>query len=229
MQKNKIQYLVWAVAALGTYLRMANLGAPPLWIDEALFAGWARGLPHQEFLTVGLAKLLPDNEFFLRLPVALCGSLSVLFFYYCTGGGWKSFYGSALVAVFPIFVFWSRVARPYAFAGLFIVLGWRWWGFYAVAILTTPIALLGVNLVNLREKRFRFIYLFLTVLACIVYYVRPDVKQAGDFFDIHFVLNEKRIWYVPLLACLLYCCTYLSDKYFTADPREDLRSAGVVR
>jgi predicted membrane-bound mannosyltransferase len=229
VQKNKIQYLVWAVFALGAYLRCAHLGAPPLWIDEALFADWVRGVPHQEYLTVGLGKLLPDSEFYLRLPVAICGSLTVLFFYYHTGGGWKSFYGSVFVAVFPIFVFWSRVARPYAFAGLFIVLGWRWWGFYVIAILTTPVALLGLNIVRLREKRFRYIYPLMAVLAFAVYYIRPDVKKVGDFFDIPFLVNEKRIWYVPILTCLLYCCSYISDRYFSADSGEDIRSSGVVR
>ncbi len=224
MNPKTIRYFAWAVFALGAYLRMARLASAPLWIDEALFASWAKGIPRQEFLTVMIAKLLPESEFFLRLPVALCGSLTVLFFYYCTGGGWKSMYGSALVAVFPIFVFWSRVARPYAVAGLFVVLGWRWWGFYAVAVLTTPVALLGINIVKLKEKRFRWIYGALVVLAGVVYVMRPDVTHVGAFFDLSFLVNEKRIWYVPLLTCLLYCCTYIPDRYFTAHPGQDVRS-----
>jgi hypothetical protein len=220
-----IQYLVWCVFILGASLRLTNLGIPPLWTDEALFADWAKGIPRQEFLTVYLAKFLPDSEFFLRLPIAICGSLTVLFFYWITGKGWKSFYGSAFIAVFPIFVFWSRVARPYAFAGLFIVLGWRWWAFYIIAILTTPISLIGLNLFKLKEKRYRIIYGILALLSFSVYYFRPDVKTVGDFANFSFLFNEKRIWYVPLLTLLLYCCSAFSDKYFVRNSPEDIRGA----
>jgi hypothetical protein len=225
MDSKKRIYLVWFVFIVGAFLRFFNLGSPPLWIDEALFAGWAKGIPHQEFIPVILAKFLPDNEFFLRLPIAICGSLTVLLFYWMTGGGWKSFYGAACIAVFPIFVFWSRVARPYAFAGLFIVLGWRWWGFYIVAILTTPISLIGLNLFKLKEKKYRIIYPLLTVMAFVVYYIRPDVKIVGDFLDFNFLFNEKRMWYVPLLTLLLYCCSFIPDKYFVANTAEDHRGA----
>ena len=204
-------------------MRFTNLGVPPLWTDEALFASWIKEIPRQEFITVLLGKLLPDSEFFLRLPVAVCGSLTVLFFYWITGGGWKSFYGSAFIAVFPIFVFWSRVARPYAFAGLFIVLGWRWWWFYIIAILTTPISLIGLNLFRLKEKRCRFFYSFLVLLAFSVYYFRPDVKAVGDFVNFNFLFNEKRMWYVPLLTLLLYCCSAVSDKYLVRNSAEDIR------
>ncbi|HUN65372.1 MAG TPA: hypothetical protein VMW43_04675 [Bacteroidota bacterium] len=217
--------LVWPVFAFGAYLRFANLSLPPLWIDEALFAGWIRGVPHQEYLTVLIGKILPVTEFWLRFPVALCGSLTVLFFYRVTGGGWKSFYGSAFIAVFPIFVFWSRVARPYAFAGLFIVLGWRWWWWYIPAVLTTPVALAGLNLVKIREKKFRYLYGGIAALGFLVYLLRPDVRHVGDFFDLPFFWNEKRIWYVPILTCLLYGCTYLSDRYFAPDPRENIRGS----
>ena len=220
-----LQYYLGIVFVLGTYLRLWNLGLPPLWIDEALFAGWAKGTPHQEYLTVYLAKLLPDSEFYLRLPVAICGSLTILFFYFVTGRGWKSFYGSAFIAVFPIFVFWSRMARPYAFAGLFIVLGWRWWGFYVLAILTTPIALIGLNLLKLKERRFWYIYAVLAVLAFVVYYLRPDVKEVGDFVDWKFFLIQSRIWYVPILTLLLYCCSYFSGNSFVANSEKDIRKS----
>ncbi|HUN64736.1 MAG TPA: hypothetical protein VMW43_01440 [Bacteroidota bacterium] len=216
-------FILLGVTAFGAFLRLSNLGAPSLWIDEALFAGWVQGTPHQEFPTLLLAKLLPTDEFYLRLPVAVAGSLTIAAFYYVTGQGWKSLYGAAFIAVFPVFVFWSRVARPYAFAGLFIVLGWRWWWFYIVAVLTTPAALIGVNLLRLREPRYRLYYAGLLALAIGVYLFRPDVKQAGDFFDPYFLITQKRFWYVPILALLLYICSGISDKHFTPDSTKKIR------
>jgi|WetSurMetagenome_2_1015567.scaffolds.fasta_scaffold288428_2 hypothetical protein len=224
MDSKRIYILLGIVFLIGTFLRLQNLGIPPLWIDEALFAGWVAGWPPQEFIPVFIAKLLPNTEFFLRLPFALCGSLTILAFYRVTGGGWKSLYGSALVAVFPIFVFWSRVARPYVFVGLFITLGWRWWGCYLVAILTNPIALLGLNLLKLKQRKFWFIYGGLGIMTLCVYFFRPDVHAFGDFIDIKFLFTEKRFWYVPLLTLLLYCCSVIPDKYFSPNSPKDLRS-----
>ena len=131
-----------------------------------------------------------------------------------TGEGWKSFFGAAFIAVFPIFVFWSRVARPYAFAGLFLVLGWRWWIFYIPAILTTPISLIGLNLWKLKEGKYRIYYAALLLLAVGIYIIRPDVAKTGDFIDPAFLFAQKRFWYLPMLTGLLYACSMISDKYF---------------
>jgi hypothetical protein len=219
------EILLGLITILGAYLRLANLSGPPLWIDEALFAGWIKEVPRQEFFTLLIAKVLPTNEFYLRLPVALAGTLTIPAFYWATGKSRKSLYGAAFIAVFPILVFWSRLARPYAFAGLFMVLGWRWWGFSIIAILSTPMSLISLNLFRLKEIRYRWYYAGLGVVSFLVYFIRPDVNQAGDFFDPVFLFTMKRFWYVPILTILLYCCSYLPDRYFTKDPKKKLRAS----
>ncbi len=216
-------FILLGIFCLGSFLRLSHLGDPPLWIDEALFASWIKSVPRQEIITQLLARFLPTDEFWLRLPVAVAGSITIPVFYWVTGRGFKSLYGAALLAVFPIFVFWSRLARPYAFAGLFIVLGWRWWGFYIPAILTTPMSIIGLNFLRMKEKRYRYYSAALILLSFAVYLVRPDVKKVGDLMEPGFLILQKRFWYVPILTLMLYCCTLVSDKYFTRHPGKKVR------
>jgi hypothetical protein len=157
--------------------------------------------------------LSPEDDFWIRFPFALAGILTIPAVYFVLKDKSLSIWLSALVATFPLFVFWSRMARPYAMAGLFIVLARRNVWFYYLAILTTPVGLLGLNLVKWKERKWH--YLALMALTIGVYLIRPDTQRTSGFLSLEFLLNAKRIWYVPLLTVLLYCGDYLLPKYFT--------------
>lgn len=178
---------------VGGVLRFYNLGGPPLWIDEALLGcGY---LTNQEFLG---NLLVVHSDFWLRFPYALAGTLTIPASYLVLKN--KNTWVCWVIAVFPLFVFWSRLARPYALAGLFVVLAWRWWWMMGVALLSTPIALLGIKL-----RKHWGLLVFIAV-ATLFYFIRPDIQEKS--FTLDFFLEQPRLWYVPLLAVLLYTCDY---------------------
>jgi uncharacterized membrane protein len=192
--KGRLPLGVIAATLVGMCLRFINLDANPLWMDEALLGcGY---LTHQEFIG---NLLVVHNDFWLRFPYALAGTLTIPAIYIVLKH--KNLWVCWFIAVFPLFVFWSRLARPYALAGLFVVLAWRWWWMMIPALLQTPAALLGLRFAK------KFYVLGLVVVAVCVYLVRPD--SDGRFFDTSFLFYNPRIWYVPTLAGLLYLCDYL--------------------
>lgn len=187
---------VFAATAVGAFLRFTNLWDNPLWIDEALLGVGA--LPHQEFLG---NLLVVHDDYWLRFPYALAGTLTIPALFYVMENKRFAVAAGWFVAVFPLFVFWSRLARPYALAGLFVVLAWRWWWAMWPGLACSPVALLGMRL------RKSWTTPVLIASALILYLVRPD----GDarFFDPDFFLTQPRIWYVPILVVLLWCGDYL--------------------
>lgn len=193
---NTTRNSLWVALAtvLGGYLRFSNLAVPPLWIDEALLGGGY--LTGQEFIG---NLLVVHDDFWLRFPYALAGTLTIPAVYLVLKH--KNLYAVWFVAVFPLFVFWSRLARPYALAGLFVVLGWRWWWMMFVALASTPVALLGT-----RVQHWPRILSFVAV-AVGMYLIRNDLDEK-DFLSADFLLNNPRLYYVPLLAGILYLCDY---------------------
>jgi len=194
---------------LGGFLRFDGLGIKPFWIDEVLFVWWIKGgLPHQEFVPVILAKLFNlEGEFWVRFPFAMAGTLTIWSVYYISRDKLIGSFLALVVATFPLFVFWSRMARPYVFAGLFVALGWRLPWCYFVALFTTPAALIGVNL--LKVKKLFWLYLALGTVALVSYVVRADVVSGADFLNLHFLTSIGRVWYVPCLAVILYLSQFV--------------------
>lgn len=184
---------------LGGALRFIDLGSNPIWIDESLFANWSHSAEFvQEYPTLIIANLFGfQSEFWLRFMFALAGTLTIPAVYFVVKK--HKIEASIIVAIFPLFIFWSRMARPYAFAGLFLVLGWRWWYFSIISILTTPFGFLGVRF----WKQKTIIILLLTAIALIVYLERPD---AGA--DKPVLIYRTRLLYLPLLTLLLYVTEY---------------------
>ena len=201
-------HVVIVATIVGGYLRLANLGVAPYWIDEVLFVNWVNGGgPTQEFIPITLAKLLGlHGEFWIRLPFALAGALTVPLVYLMANDKKLGACAALFVATFPLFVFWSRLARPYSFAGLFIVLGWRYPWAYFGAVLTTPMALIGLDVG--RIKKLWPLYGALGLIAVGTYLVRSDVSHGSNFFDVHFLTTVRRLWYVPCLTAVLYLCRY---------------------
>jgi len=78
---------------------------------------------YQEHLPVMIARLFHlQSEFWIRFPFALAGSLTILAVYHSVQDKRFAILAAMIVAVCPLFVFWSRMGRPYAMAGLFVAL-----------------------------------------------------------------------------------------------------------
>jgi len=174
-----------------------GLGTNPLWIDEAYFARLVRGdmSRPQEFIPVFIAQLFNlRTEFELRFLAALAGAFTPMAVYY--SAKYNKLEWSLFTAVFPLFVFWSHQARPYAFAGLFLVLGWKHGWLNFIAILTTPVALAGTNFIKKKWK----IIIPSIILALVVFFMRVDSKDVINSGTI----TSSRIYYLPALVLVLY-------------------------
>jgi hypothetical protein len=201
MKKYIIPILIILCAIL---LRFWQLGHRPLWIDEVLFYQFVTEGSSQEYVPVYIAKFLSiftniHDEFWLRFPFAFAGVLCVVSIFLIKGINRDSIFLACVFTIFPLFVFWSRMARPYVFGSLFIILGYRWWPFYFLSILTTPLSIIGLNLIELK-KRWSF-YLFIILFALFLFQVRIDTDRG---FNLEFLYNAKRIWVLPATIFFLY-------------------------
>lgn len=209
------------------YFRLAGLGVPALWIDEVLLMRFIQQHSLQELVPQALTSLstsiLGRSEFAIRLPFALSGILTVAALPLVMRKT-SAIPAMIFVAVFPLFVFWSRTARPYAMAGLFIVLAWRWKWCLLPAIMCTPIAIIGAHITSLKDKWF---YLLMLALAIVIFLIRTDTGER-NFFDPNFFLNVRRIWYVPALVATLWIADHLFNRAHRADPIRTGGSKGDV-
>ncbi len=118
------------------YLRLDGLGEPSLWLDEILhvektqeaagesWRSWLRGVSADRengslyYATQLVALQLFDGELAVRLMPALAGLATVLLIYLvtlsATGNRKVAAVASALLAVSPLHVYYSREGRPYA-------------------------------------------------------------------------------------------------------------------
>jgi hypothetical protein len=189
--------ILLAITIIGGFCRFWNLGGDPLWIDEAWFGFLAYDSKiTQEFVPAYLTMFFGfKSEFGLRFLSAFCGTLTIPAMYYVVKI--RKLELAALTAVLPLFVFWSRMARPYAIAGLFLVLSWRWWYFMVPAVFTTPVALVGLKII----KQKKYILLGAGLLTTVLYFIRED---SGRGWTLTQFLNSPRWWYLPVLGIMLY-------------------------
>ena len=213
-----------AITLLAAYLRFWNLGVPCLWVDEGLFVGFFDEGVHQEFLTVWLYGLFrPDTEFWIRFPFALAGTLTIPAIYLVMKDKRYGLLVAAFVAVFPLFVWWSRMARPYVIIGLLVVLGWRWVWFSVVGCTMSPVALIGARI----KKKNLYPIILMGGIAVGMFLIRPD--SGRDFFNFKFLINAHRMWYVPILISLLYWFEFMVPFIESRYSKFRKRRSGVVR
>ena len=209
-------FILSVITLIGGCLRFINLGDTALWIDEAWFGFLSQGNITQEFIPAYIVRLFGwHSEFWLRFQSALFGTLTIPAVYYVIKK--YKLYAALLVAVFPLFIFWSRMARPYAVAGFFLVLSWRWWWIMFLAVLTTPIALVGI----IKQKW--YIIAGFTVIALIFYFIRED---SGRNWTIEQVFNSPRWFYLPFLTGVLLVFDIVLpyfDKRFLVSERSNVR------
>ena len=174
------------------YLRFRGLDVHPLWIDEGGFGFLVQNGGNQEFIPKWIGQLFRlHSEFGLRFLPALCGTLTVPAIFFVADR--HKLESALFVAVFPLFVFWSRMARPYAVAGLFIVLSWRYWWMMIPALVTTPIALVGVRLNKWT--------IGLIGIGALFFFIRPDAFRGWSITQL---VVFTRWWYLPALTLILY-------------------------
>jgi predicted membrane-bound mannosyltransferase len=203
-ERNKINlikkhWLIILITLIGGLYRFYYLGYNPLWIDEALFYYYIKNGANQEFLTVFINMFLPTSEFWLRFPSAFFGTLSIPAIYFVIEDKKAALFAASFIAFCPLMVFWSRMARPYSVAAFFVILGWKYRYFYIASVLTTPYALLGLNLTKVKDYKF---YIIIVALAALSFMIRPDSNRS--FFNLEFILNAKRLWVIPFVSCCLY-------------------------
>ena len=198
--------LLSIITLIAGYLRFTGLGDNPLWVDEVGFGFLVQNGGNQEFIPQWFGQLFGlRSEFGLRFFSALCGTLTVPAIYFVAD---KYKLESALfVAVFPLFVFWGRLARPYAVAGLFLVLSWRYWWMMIPALMTTPIALVGV-----KANKWA---LGLIGVGVLFFFIRPDAFRG---WQISLMIVSSRFWYLPAVTLILYITKW--QKFYSS-----LRSA----
>ncbi len=216
--------LLLLITLIAGYLRFRGLGVNPLWVDEVGFGFLVQNGGNQEFIPKWFGQLFGlHSEFGLRFLPALCGTLTVPAFYFVAN---KYKFESALfVAVFPLFVFWSRMARPYAVAGLFLVLSWRYWWMMIPAVMTTPIALVGVRLNKWT--------LGLISIGVLFFFIRPDAFRG---WSISLLRVSTRWWYLPALTLILYITNAEWKKFFlfwrsaiVPSPTQDYKQVSGIR
>ncbi|MEA1984379.1 MAG: glycosyltransferase family 39 protein [Euryarchaeota archaeon] len=157
--------LMIAIVLIGAYLRLHNLGAQSIWLDEAstyymaygesISGVWAHALadrhPPLHFLIINFVSTFSSSEFALRLPSAIFGILTIPMIYK-TGeaifGRKEGLVSAFILSISTIHIFYSQEARMYAQMILFALVSlyfiymaskenknWQWIGFVASAAL----------------------------------------------------------------------------------------------
>jgi len=207
----KYNTIAFFVFLSGLIIRFKDI-ARPFWIDEVVYMNLIKYGTRQEFLTVWIGRVLCyfglDSETWIRLPFVLAGSITVCAVYYIIQNKKVALITAIFVAFCPLFTYWSGFARPYAFAGLFVVLGfrWPWLNFFSVA--ATPYSIVGFNWFKL--KKWWPVYLILVFVAYILFIIRPDTDR--NFLNLEFLIHAKRLWYLPVLSLVMHCADLLSRK-----------------
>lgn len=208
LMKNGIPFLL-LITLIAGYFRFRGLGVNPLWVDEVGFGFLIQNGGNQEFIPKWFGQLFGlHTEFGLRFLPALCGTLTVPAIYFVADK--HKLESAVFVAVFPLFVFWSRMARPYAVAGLFLVLSWRYWWMLIPGLMTTPIALVGA-----RVNKWT---LGLIGLGALFFLIRPDAFRGWSILQF---LIFPRWWYLPALTLILYITKW---ENFSSSLRSDIAS-----
>lgn len=207
--KNYIYLSVLVI--IGGVLRLKYL-FEPLWIDEVLFYNWVTNGTTQAFVPVYLVKLYSlivdiKDPVLLRLPFLLCGLATIPSSWIMFKDKYVKIFIAATMACFPLFVFWSSIAKIYVFAWLFIILAWKWQRFYIPLILTTPLGLVGVNLFKLK-KNWK-IYLLCVGLVVVMFTLRTDTQR--NFLKWEFLKHAKRIWTLLVVSGLMYFCQFIDN------------------
>ena len=229
MNRNvKMLCLIFTVSVL---LRFLWLGIRPLWIDEVVFINLVNMdllSCRQEFIPILIHNIISIfssgymSEFWIRFQFALAGSLMCLAFYHVIEDKITALFAAAFAAVFPLFVFWSTIARPYIPACLFVILSWKYQCMMIPALLTTPMSIIGINPKVFKYLKQNWMYILcMLLLAIMLFLMRLDHDRG--FFNAQFLSTARRIYCIPITCCMLYICVYvvpyIRHRFFTQKTR----------
>ncbi len=217
---------MWLIIILlvAGFLRFRHLGDYGLWVDECLYVGYVQDGASQEHIPQIFGYIFGvETDLQTRLPFAICSTLTVLALYYVIEDKKTALALCAVFATLPLFVWWGHLARPYAIAGLFLVLSWKNPNWMLPAILTTPIALIGLDLTEIK-KNWKT-YLIFVIFAIGLYFLRGD--YARGHWSVTTVLESSRWWYLPSLVIILYLSKFMG---FVSKPgtKKNVRRVPVV-
>ena len=131
--------IVTALFILGLGLRIFELGRKPLWLDEAssyfmteqanIADVWTAAFNDHHaplhFIVTWIVKMAGTDEFWLRLPSAVAGALTIFVVFLLAkelAGENTGLIAAALVAVSPYHILYSQEARFYGMVVLFVSL-----------------------------------------------------------------------------------------------------------
>ena len=210
--KNKI-FLLAFIIAVGFGIRVhADYYE---WIDEVLFIniqttydtyGWIDGIEREagrEALLSSVCYFLGiDTVFKARWISLIAGTLCVLAIFLIAENKTYGLLGALFIATCPLLIFWSQFIRPYTLAGLFVLLGfkWKWW--YIPAILVTPMAIIGINWYEIKERW--IFYIILIICGGVFYSIMPEVSKFNHWRDLEFITTARRIWVIPTCVFVAY-------------------------
>ena len=215
MKHAKINLLILLILLTIAIIYRYDLLFKPLWIDEVLFYNLAQNLRSQEYVPVLIAKFLSlfvniKQEFWLRFPFLFSSLLLIVITYYTINNKYLKFSFCAIIAIFPLYVFWSTMARPYIMSLVFMSLGWFYPIFYLPMILTTPLSVVGLNWFKFKKRY--ILYIVILFLAFLFIKVRPDSGNSG-FLTWEFLKNAKRIHLLCYHSILLHAFQFFDAKW----------------
>jgi len=218
------QVVLILIILLAGFLRFRHLSDYGLWVDECLYVGYVQDGASQEHIPQIFGYIFGvETDLQTRLPFAICSTLTVLALYYVIPNKKTALSICAVFATLPLFVWWGHLARPYAIAGLFMVLAWRNPYWLIPAILTTPISLLGLNIYDLK-KNWK-VYTFILILTIVLYFIRSDYDRGH--WSVATILTGTRWWYLPILGLLLHCAKFMG--FLTEPkPKKNVRRIPIV-
>jgi uncharacterized membrane protein len=128
-----------ALTILGLFIRIWEIARKPLWLDEAstyfmtnqanVIDVWTAAFNDHHaplhFIVIWVVKLFGENEFWLRLPSAIAGAMTILVVFLLAkelANDEAGLIAAALIAVSPYHVLYSQEARMYGMAILFFSL-----------------------------------------------------------------------------------------------------------
>jgi len=117
---------------------------------------------------------------------------------------WQKYLPLMLIfACSPLLIYWSCFARPYIVAAMFVLLAWKYPPFIILAVLTNPLAIVGINL--FKVKQWWLFYLILFIGAIGFFLIQP-LPHSG-LFNSDFLMNARRIYVIPFVVACLYIYT----------------------
>jgi hypothetical protein len=203
--RGSLQTFLFIAIGIGVALRFVDLGGQSLWTDEMLtltnaYVGEKMEASHVfgniqgPFISLMMHfwASLSWNEYYLRLPFAIAGGLTVLSVYVLArylAGSWFSLNTTFFMALAPIAVWYSQEVRGYAFVLLFTVL----------------MTYFFVRWIDRHDRR-SLVWYGVCIFAGLVSNLSAAFVVAGHFLYLVLVPGRRRLigrWIVTVLVVLL--------------------------